>query len=63
MKAGELISRLIQAGWVEVRQKGSHKTFKHPTNPQLVTVPIHGSKDLTRGIIRSIERTAGLLLR
>ncbi len=47
MKAGELISRLIQAGWVEVRQKGSHKTFKHPTNPQLVTVPIHGSKDLT----------------
>lgn len=63
MKAGELIGLLRQAGWVQVRQKGSHRTYKHPDSRHLVTVPMHGSRDLSPGVLRSIERITGLVLR
>jgi predicted RNA binding protein YcfA (HicA-like mRNA interferase family) len=60
MKAKEAI-RLIEAeGWYEVRQKGSHRMFKHPTIPDLIVVPDHGAKDLKKGTERSILKTAGL---
>ncbi|HTX50081.1 MAG TPA: type II toxin-antitoxin system HicA family toxin [Caulobacteraceae bacterium] len=54
--------RLIEAdGWVEVRQSGSHKQFKHPTRPGLVTVPSR-RKDIPTGTLRSIARQAGVTL-
>ncbi|NEX93711.1 type II toxin-antitoxin system HicA family toxin [Caulobacter sp. 17J65-9] len=63
MKAADVITSLEGAGWVEVRQAGSHKQFKHPTNPNVVTVPVHGSRDLPIGTLKSIERKSGLTLR
>ncbi|HEX2431052.1 MAG TPA: type II toxin-antitoxin system HicA family toxin [Aestuariivirgaceae bacterium] len=63
MKAGELIRLLRQAEWIQVRQRGSHRTYKHPDSQHLVTVPMHGSRDLSRGVLRSIERITGLILR
>jgi predicted RNA binding protein YcfA (HicA-like mRNA interferase family) len=55
--------RIIEAdGWVEVRQSGSHKQFKHPTKPGTVTVP-SPKKDLSTGVIKDIQTKTGLRLR
>lgn len=59
MNSSELIRMLKQDGWEEVRCKGSHHHFKHPTKPNLVTVP-HPNKDLPIGTLKSILKAAGL---
>jgi predicted RNA binding protein YcfA (HicA-like mRNA interferase family) len=57
-----LVTALLQDGWIEVSQKGSHKQFKHPSKPGRVTVP-HPKKDIPLGTLRSIEKQAGSRLR
>ena len=32
-------------GWLEVRSKGSHRQFRHPTKPGRVTVAVHAGRD------------------
>ncbi|MBI3909372.1 MAG: type II toxin-antitoxin system HicA family toxin [Armatimonadetes bacterium] len=59
MTAREVIKRRTDAGWYEVRQSGSHKQFKHDQKPGLVTVPVHGSKDIPPGTLANIFRQAG----
>jgi predicted RNA binding protein YcfA (HicA-like mRNA interferase family) len=58
MKARDAIRRLKREGWQEVRQVGSHKQFRHPTKPELITVPDHPG-DLKPGTERDIRRKAG----
>ncbi len=60
MTANELIKILENDGWYFVRQKGSHKTFKHDFKEKLVTVPDHGKKELGKGLVHSILKKAGL---
>lgn len=54
LKAKDLIRILQQEGFVLVRQKGSHATYKHPITQKRVTIPIHPGKDLKRGLLRGI---------
>lgn len=54
----KLIVLLKADGWEPVSTTGSHQTFKHPTNPLLITVP-HPRKDLPTGLVRRIYRDAG----
>lgn len=61
MQSRVVISKIEAAGWVQVRSRGSHRQFKHPTLPGLVTVP-HPKKDLPTGTLRSIERQSGVTL-
>jgi predicted RNA binding protein YcfA (HicA-like mRNA interferase family) len=58
----EIIKKLVQNGWYEVSQVGSHKQFKHPTKPGRVTVP-SPRKNVPLGTLRSIEKQAGIKLR
>jgi predicted RNA binding protein YcfA (HicA-like mRNA interferase family) len=60
MKVRDVIRRLVEDGWVQVSQKGSHRHFKHPTKRGKVTVPGKPSDDLPEGTYRSILRQAGL---
>lgn len=62
MNSREVIQALEAAGWVEVRCKGSHHHFQHPTRKGTVTVP-HPEKDLPLGTLRSIEKHSGVRLR
>ena len=39
MKVRDVVHMLQAAGWVEVRTRGSHRQFKHPTEKGRVTVP------------------------
>ena len=58
MKPREVIRALEADGWAEVRSKGSHRQFRHSSKPGLVTVAVHGNRDLA-----SIERQSGVKLR
>ncbi len=62
MHSREVIRRLVDAGWFEVTQVGSHKQFKHATKTGRVTVP-HPKRDLPLGTLKSIEKQAGIKLR
>ena len=62
MDSRHVIKRIVDAGWYEVSQSGSHKQFKHPKKPGRVTIP-HPKKDLPKKTLRSIERQAGIRLR
>ena len=57
------VIKLIEAdGWYLDRQRSSHRQFKHPTKPGLVTVAGHPPKVLAPKTLRSILRQAGLAL-
>ncbi len=60
MKVREIIKRIEADGWAQVRQRGSHRQFKHPTKPGRVTVPGKPSDDLHPKTQASILRQAGL---
>jgi predicted RNA binding protein YcfA (HicA-like mRNA interferase family) len=60
MKVRELVRLLEQHGWIEIRSKGSHKHYKHPEHPYLITVPGNGGKELAPGTLQSILKKAGL---
>ena len=62
LKSREVIKAIEAAGWFEVRQAGSHKQFRHPEQPGIVTVP-HPNSDLAIGTLKSIERQSGVKLR
>jgi predicted RNA binding protein YcfA (HicA-like mRNA interferase family) len=63
MNARDILRLLKADGWTELRRKGSHLQLKHQTKPGLVTLPMHGQKDIKPGTLASIERQAGLRLR
>lgn len=53
LKPDEVVRLLRRLGFVEVRQKGSHKQFKHPDGRQ-TTVPFHKGRDLSPILLRKI---------
>jgi predicted RNA binding protein YcfA (HicA-like mRNA interferase family) len=63
MNARAVIAALKADGWYEVRRRGSHRHFRHPTKTGRVTVPDHGKDDLKIGTIKSIEAQSGVRLR
>ena len=60
MKTREIIRILEQDGWYFHSQKGSHAQYKHPVKSGRVTVPMHGSKDLSKSDVHSILKQARL---
>ena len=60
MTVREVIRLLERNGWVEMRSRGSHRHFKHPGQPMVVTVPGAGGKELAPGTLNAILKKAGL---
>ncbi len=60
MKVSEVIKRLEAAEWYLARVKGSHRQFKHLTNPNVVTVPGKLSEDIPAGTLNNILKKARL---
>jgi predicted RNA binding protein YcfA (HicA-like mRNA interferase family) len=55
------VIKLIEAdGSYAARQRSSHRQFKHPTKPGLVTVAGHPPKVLAPKTVKSVLRQAGL---
>ena len=59
-KVRDVLRRLRQAGWREVRRKGSHRQLQHPIRRGTVTVAGGPSDDVPTGTYRSILRQAGM---
>jgi predicted RNA binding protein YcfA (HicA-like mRNA interferase family) len=55
LKPREVIARLERLGFVEVRQRGSHKQFRHPDG-RATTVPVHAGRDISPILLRQICR-------
>lgn len=59
MTVREVLKRLRADGWVQVKAKGGHRQFKHPTKPGRVTVSGKPSKTPPPKTLASIFRQAG----
>jgi len=59
INAKELIKILERKGFNFSRQSGSHAIYANQ-NGVKVTVPIHGKKDLGKGLLKQIMKDAGL---
>jgi len=60
LEGGRVVRALERAGFVADRVVGSHYVMAFPANPaRAVTVPVHSSRDLKPGTLRSIIRQAG----
>ncbi len=58
-KVCAILRRLEQDGWQQVRQRGSHRIFRHPRKPGTVTVPDHPNDEPAPGTWQSIQEQAG----
>jgi predicted RNA binding protein YcfA (HicA-like mRNA interferase family) len=60
MKVRDVIAVIEAQGWRQVRQRGSHRQFKHPDRPGLVTIAGPPGDDLAPGTLNSVLKQAGL---
>ncbi len=59
LKPREVVTLLEGLGFVEVRQRGSHKQYRH-ADGRGTTVPFHGGRDISPTLLRKIAKDIGL---
>jgi predicted RNA binding protein YcfA (HicA-like mRNA interferase family) len=59
LKPQEVVRILENLGFMEVRQKGSHKQFRHEDG-RGTTVPFHKGRDISPKLLRQIANDIGL---
>ncbi len=59
LKPAEVVAILQKIGFVEVRQRGSHKQFRH-SNGRGTTVPLHKGRDISPILLRRIASDINL---
>jgi predicted RNA binding protein YcfA (HicA-like mRNA interferase family) len=59
LKPREVVRILERLGFVQIRQRGSHRQFKHADGRQ-TTVPDHAGRDLSPILLRQIAKDIGL---
>lgn len=58
VSARKLIKVLKKKGFIHDHTQGSHYIFFHPKKKIAISVPVHKSRDLGRGITKSILEDA-----
>ena len=61
LKPKEVVAILEKLGFVEVRQRGSHKQYRH-ADGRRTTVPFHGSRDISPLLLRQIAKDIDLTI-
>ena len=59
LKPQQVVTMLHSLGFVEVRQRGSHKQFRH-ADGRATTVPFHQGRDISPTLLRKIALDIGL---
>lgn len=59
LKPREVAAILERLGFTEVRQRGSHKQYRHPDG-RSTTVPFHPGRDISPILLRQIAKDVGL---
>ncbi|MDM7997957.1 MAG: type II toxin-antitoxin system HicA family toxin [Acidobacteriota bacterium] len=55
LKPRDVVTILENLGFVEIRQRGSHKQFRH-ADGRSTTVPFHPGRDLSPILLRQIAK-------
>jgi len=53
LSSRKLCRILEKEGFIQIRQKGSHRFYRHPDGRSTV-VPIHSGKSIKRGLLKAI---------
>jgi len=61
LKPREVVALLEALGFAEVRQRGSHKQFRH-SDGRCTTVPFHAGRDISPILLRQIAKDIGLTI-
>jgi len=61
LKPGEIVAILEKLGFAQVRQKGSHKQYRHPDG-RATTVSFHPGRDISPILLRIIASDIGLTI-
>jgi len=56
----ETLRALQRDGWCVHRQGGRHLILRHPTKPNSIPLPRHGTQQLPIGTLQNILQLAGL---
>jgi predicted RNA binding protein YcfA (HicA-like mRNA interferase family) len=59
LKPREVAALLERLGFVQVRQRGSHRQYRHQDG-RGTTVPFHPGRDISPTLLRKIARDIGL---
>ena len=59
LKPREVAALVKRLGFEELRQRGSHRQYRHPDG-RGTTVPFHGGRDISPTLLRMIARDIGL---
>ena len=59
LKPREVAALLEGLGFAEVRQRGSHKQYRH-ADGRGTTVPFHAGRDISPTLLRKIAKDIGL---
>lgn len=59
LKPQEVVARLLEPVFQEVRQRGSHKQFRH-SDGRGTTDPFHKGRDISPVLLRKIARDIGI---
>ena len=61
LKPREVVALLGKLGFAEVRQRGSHRQFRH-ADGRGTTVPFHQGRDISPTLLRQIAKDIGVLV-
>jgi predicted RNA binding protein YcfA (HicA-like mRNA interferase family) len=59
LRAREVAAILVRLGFTEVRQRGSHRQYRHPDG-RGTTIPFHSGRDVSPTLLRQIAKDIGL---
>jgi predicted RNA binding protein YcfA (HicA-like mRNA interferase family) len=59
LKAREVAANLEALGFSQVRQRGSHRQYRHPDG-RCTTVPFHRGRDISPILLRQIAKDIGV---
>ena len=60
MKFRQIVKIIQENGWYYERTKGSHKQYKHPTKPGVVTIAGKPGEEVPKGTLNNILKQADL---
>lgn len=59
--SGRHFCKLLERhGWQLRRIYGSHHIYAHPHDDRIVVVPVHGNRDLKRGLLAQLLKATGI---
>lgn len=59
--SGKRLCKIVeQNGWILRKTTGSHHIYENPHVDQILSIPVHSSKDLKIGTLKTLMKIANL---